>query len=72
MDFIATKPDDRLYIQVTPTLSSRETELREYGRLPDIRYNYPKYVLRADDYAGGIYNGIKTMHAADFLLSAEF
>lgn len=72
VDFIATKRDDRLYIQVTQTISSRETELREYGRLLDIRDNYPKYVLRADDYAGGNYKGIKTMHVADFLLSEEF
>ena len=34
--------------------------------------NYPKYVLRTDEFAGGNYQGIKTMHAADFLLSAEF
>jgi hypothetical protein len=49
-----------------------ETEEREYGRLLSIRDNYPKYVLRTDEFAGGNYKGIKTMHVADFLLSSEF
>jgi len=29
-------------------------------------------VLTTDDFAGGNYKGIKTMHIADFLLSKEF
>lgn len=72
VDFIATKRDERLYIQIAQRISSCETEFREYGRLLDIRDNYPKYVLSTDDYAGGNYKGIKTMHVADFLLSKEF
>ena len=47
----------------------RKTERREYDRLLDIRDNYPKYVLRTDDFVGGNYEGIHTMHVADFLLS---
>jgi len=38
----------------------------------EIRDNYPKYVLRTDEFAGGNYEGIKTMHVADFLLSSEY
>lgn len=38
----------------------------------EIRDNYPKYVLRKDEFAGRNYEGIKTMHVADFLLSEEF
>jgi len=34
--------------------------------------NYPKYVLTTDEFAGGNYEGIKTMHIADFLLSSEY
>ena len=45
---------------------------REYERLLEIRDNYPKYVLRADEFAGGNYQGIKSMHIADFLLSTEY
>lgn len=53
-------------------ISTLETEKREYDRLLDIRDNYPKYVLRTDTFAGGNYEGIKTMHVADFLLSDEY
>lgn len=72
IDFIAVKQENKLYIQVTQQIGSAETEQREYGRLLDIRDNYPKYVLRTDAFAGGNYEGIKTMHIADFLLSDEF
>lgn len=34
--------------------------------------NKTKYVLTADDFAGGNYEGIRTMHVADFLLKQEF
>lgn len=72
IDFIATKQGNKLYIQVTQQIGSPETEQREYGRLLDIRDNYPKYVLRTDAFAGGNHEGIKTMHVADFLLSEEY
>lgn len=72
IDFIATKQENKLYIQVTQQIGSPETEQREYGKLLEIRDNYPKYVLCADAFAGGNYEGIKTMHIADFLLSQEY
>lgn len=72
IDFIATKQAEKLYVQVTREIRSAETELREYERLLEIHDNYPKYVLMTDDFAGGNYKGIKTMHVADFLLSREF
>ena len=72
VDFIATKADEKLYVQVTQQISSEKTEKREYERLLEIRDNYPKYVLRTDEFASGNYKGIKTMHVADFLLSEDF
>jgi len=72
IDFIAARQENKLYIQVTQQIGSPETELGEYGRLLDIRDNYPKYVLRTDAFADGNYQGIKTMHIADFLLSNEY
>ncbi|MCL2747361.1 MAG: ATP-binding protein [Oscillospiraceae bacterium] len=72
IDFVATRQENRLYVQVTEMIERKETEEREYERLLDIKDNYPKYVLRADEFAGGNYKGIKTMHVADFLLSDEF
>lgn len=72
IDFIAEKQGDKIYVQVTKEIKSEETEQREYSRLLEIRDNYPKYLLTTDDFAGGNYEGIKTMHIADFLLSDEF
>lgn len=72
IDFVATKQNNKLYAQVTQEIKSEKTEKREYERLLEIRDNYPKYVLTTDDFSGGNYLGIKTMHIADFLLSQEY
>lgn len=72
IDFVATRQNEKIYVQVTQKIGSAETEKREYDRLLEIRDNYPKYVLRTDAFAGGNYEGIQTMHIADFLLSAEY
>ena len=72
IDFVATRQNEKIYIQVAQEINSEKTEKREYHRLLEIHDNYPKYVLRADEFAGGNYEGIKTMHIADFLLSSEY
>ena len=72
IDFVATRQNDKLYVQVTERITSDKTQRREYDRLLDIRDNYPKYVLRTDEFVGGNFEGIKTMHVADFLLSDEY
>ena len=72
IDFVAAKQENKLYIQISERIERAETEEREYGRLLGIADNYPKYVLRTDEFAGGNYKGIKTMHVADFLLSSEY
>ena len=72
IDFVAERQNDRLYIQVTKEINSLKTEKTEYDRLLDIRDNYPKYVLRTDDLAGGNHDGIYTMHVADFLLGKDY
>ena len=72
VDFVATRQNEKLYVQVTQRISSEKTEKREYERLLEIRDNYPKYVLRTDEFAGGNYEGIITIHVADFLLSDAF
>ena len=72
VDFVAQRQGEKLYIQVTQEIRSEKTEHREYDRLLEIRDNYPKYVLRTDEFAGGNYEGIKSMHVADFLLSKEY
>lgn len=72
VDFVATRQNEKLYVQVTQRITSEKTEKREYERLLEIQDNYPKYVLRTDEFAGGNYEGIITMHVADFLLSDAF
>jgi predicted AAA+ superfamily ATPase len=72
IDFVATKQERRLYVQIAERIMSERTAQREYGRLLSIRDNHPKYVLRADEFAGGSQDGITTMHVADFLLSDRF
>jgi len=72
IDFVATRQEEKIYIQISERIERKETEQREYGNLLSIPDNYPKYVLRTDEFAGGNYEGIKTMHVADFLLSKEY
>jgi hypothetical protein len=72
IDFVAERKNEKLYIQVSQEIKSEATERREYDRLLELRDNYPKYVLRTDDFGGGNYEGIQTMHVADFLLSEKY
>lgn len=72
IDFVATRQNDTIYVQVTQEIKSGKTEKREFERLLALKDNYPKYVLTTDEFTGGNYKGIKTMHIADFLLSKDF
>ena len=72
IDFVAVRQNEKIYVQVTQEINSEKTEKREYNRLLEIPDNYPKFVLTTDESAGGNYEGIKTMHIADFLLSTEY
>lgn len=72
IDFVATKQNEKIYVQVTQEIKSEKTQKRECEQLLEIRDNYPKYVVMADDFAGGNYEGIKTMNIVYFLLSKEY
>ena len=72
IDFVATKQNDKIYVQVTQEIKSEKTQKREYDQLLEIRDNYPKYVVMANDFAGGNYEGIKTINIIDFLLSKDY
>lgn len=72
IDFVAVRQNEKIYVQITQEINSERTEKREYERLLEIHDNYPKYVLTTDEFAGGNYEGIKTMHIADFLLNSEY
>ena len=48
IDFIATKTEEKLYIQVTYLLESDKVVEREFGAYKEIEDSYPKYVLSLD------------------------
>ena len=72
IDFIATRQNDKLYVQVTEKIKEEATAHREFDRLLEIKDNYPKYVLRTDEFADGNHEGIRVMHVADFLLNDSY
>jgi len=67
IDFIASRNDERLYVQVTYLLPDQNVIDREFGNLLDIPDNYPKYVISMDELAPGNYKGIKNIHIREFL-----
>ena len=69
IDFVAEKPSDKLYIQVTESMQlpeTRERELRPLRMIPD---NYEKIVLSMDRNYINSYDGIKSLYLIDWLLS---
>lgn len=68
VDFIAEKPDDKIYIQVTETMLGEETRQRELAPLRDIPDHYAKMILSMDKSFIGSYEGIKAKNIVDFLL----
>lgn len=69
IDFIATKHDLKLYVQVCRTLP--EDSERETANLKAIKDNYPKYVVTMDSAVTGNDEGIKIVHIKDFLLETS-
>ena len=69
VDFVAEKPDDKLYIQVTESMQSPETRERELRPLRFISDNYEKIVLSMDRSFINSYDGIKVENLIDWLLS---
>lgn len=69
IDFVATREDKRLYIQVAYLLASEDTVKREFGNLAAIKDNYPKYVVSMDPVSGGFneYPGIEHVNLREFL-----
>jgi len=71
VDFVATRENERLYIQVAYLLEQRETVKREIGPLMAIKDNYPKYLITLDRHFGDDIEGIHRLHLQDFLLRRE-
>ncbi len=69
VDFIATRGNDTMYIQIAYIIESEETRAREFAPLLAISDNYPKYVISLDRHASGHIEGIEWWYIPDFLLS---
>ncbi len=69
IDFVAEKPNEKLYIQVTESMLSEETKERELRPLRLIQDNYPKLILSLDRNYINSYNGIQSLNLIDWLLS---
>ena len=68
IDFIATKFNEKIYIQVAYILSDESVITREFGAYKKIEDNYPKYVLSMDKFDLS-QNGIIHKNIIDWLLN---
>lgn len=69
VDFIATKTDEKKYIQVTESMNAPETRERELSPLKKIPDNYEKIVIAMECDLPQDQDGIKIINAIDFLLN---
>jgi predicted AAA+ superfamily ATPase len=69
VDFVALKPNETIYYQVTKTMLVEEVEEREKRSLLAINDNYPKYIITMDKVKDKEIEGIKVVNIIDFLLS---
>lgn len=71
VDFVATKPNETIYYQVSATILDDKTRERELRPLQSISDNYPKYILTMDQTIFSDYSGIKVHNIIDFLLGKK-
>ena len=69
VDFIATKADAKLYVQVTESMTSEDVRKRELAPLQKINDNYEKFVLSLNTGMDSSYEGIKSINLLDWLIS---
>ena len=68
VDFVCTKGNEKIYVQVAYLLASAETIEREFTSLEKIDDNYPKYIISMDEFDMSR-NGIIHINIIDFLMS---
>ena len=68
VDFVCTKRNEKIYVQVAYLLASPETIEREFTSLEKIDDNYPKYVISMDEFDMSR-NGIIHINIIDFLMN---
>lgn len=68
VDFVAIKPNETIYYQVTKTMLDERVEECEKKSLLSINDNYPKIILTMDKVKNKTIDGIKVINIIDFLL----
>ena len=71
VDFSATRADDKLYVQVTESMTNEDTHRRELAPLQKIKDNYEKIVLSLDTGMDTSYEGIKALNLIDRLIDQK-
>ena len=69
VDFIATKADNKIYVQVTESMTSEDVRKCELSPLQKISDNYEKIILSLNPGMDSSYNGIKSINLIDWLIS---
>ena len=68
IDFVAIKPNERVYYQVTRSMLDEKVENREKNALLAIKDNYKKVILTMDRVKDKNIDGIEVENIIDFLL----
>lgn len=71
INFIATKADEKLYIQVTESMLNEDVRKRELAPLQKIRDNYRKLILSLDPGLENSFDGIESQNIIDWLLETN-
>ncbi|MBU1677540.1 MAG: ATP-binding protein [Bacteroidetes bacterium] len=69
IDFVATKNNETVYLQVALRIDNDKTIEREFGNLLKIKDNYPKIVIAMDEQFKNTYKGITYLSIRKFLMS---
>lgn len=68
VDFVAANADEKIYYQVTQTISSEQTRERELRPLFQISDNYEKIILTMDRGVANSIEGIKIVNLVEWML----
>lgn len=71
VDFIAVTAENKIYIQVTESMTSQDVRERELRPFRKIRDNYEKIVLSLDTGMDTSYDGIKSINLIDWLIDIQ-
>lgn len=72
VDFVATKANEKMYIQVTESMKNESVRERELKPLHKIHNNYKKMVITLDKALDDEYDGIQSIDVIEWLLCHRY